>query len=64
MGLYGNLATVRFGVMVNNVFYAYEDLVAAAAAARNIRWAENHYKKAGLAQKLFTHGNRGLHSVQ
>jgi hypothetical protein len=35
------------------VFYAYENLIVAAAEAHNVRWARNHYKKADLATKLF-----------
>jgi hypothetical protein len=38
---------------VTNVFYAYENLIVAAAEAHNVRWAKNHYKKADLASKLF-----------
>jgi hypothetical protein len=38
---------------VTNAFYAYENLIVAAAEAHNIRWAKNHYRKADLAEKLF-----------
>lgn len=37
---------------VTNVFYAYENLIVAAAEAHNIVWVKNHYRKADLAKEL------------
>src|SRR6266852_1274892 len=38
---------------VTNAFYAYENLIVAAAEAHDLAWARNHYKKADLATELF-----------
>src|ERR1700758_2626375 len=38
---------------VTNVFYAYENLIVAAAEAHQLKWAKNHYQKADLAHELF-----------
>jgi hypothetical protein len=37
---------------VTNAFYAYENLIVAAAEAKDIAWPKNHYKKAELAKEL------------
>jgi len=41
---------------VTNSFYAYENLIVAAAEAQGLAWEKNHYKKADLAQELFKKG--------
>jgi len=41
---------------VTNVFYAYENLVVAAAEAHDMKWKKNHYDKAELAKELFSRG--------
>src|SRR5437763_1637728 len=41
---------------VTNVFYAYENLIVAAAEAKDLPWAKNHYKKAELAKRLHRDG--------
>jgi hypothetical protein len=41
---------------VSNVFYAYENVIVAAAEAFGIRWKRNHYDKAELAAKLAQEG--------
>lgn len=37
---------------VTNTFYAYENLIVAAAEAHGIAWPRNHYAKADLAKEL------------
>lgn len=41
---------------VTNAFYAYENLIVAAAEATDVAWPKNHYKKAEVAKKLATDG--------
>ena len=41
---------------VTNVFYAYENLIAAVAEAKNLTWTKSHYKKAELAKELAGQG--------
>lgn len=38
---------------VTNVFYAYENLVVAAAEAHDLPWKKDHFKKADLAHELY-----------